>query len=336
MNTKHTDFYHSDSDEPHRLRTKQILSDHPEIRSFIGKNPYSFVIIVGLVGFQLSLAMLLANQPWWLVLGLAYLVGAIANHALFVMIHECTHNLVFKKRSLNILASILANVPLIVPTAVSFRKYHLKHHVYQGVYELDADLPGRWEARLVGNSHLRKALWLLLFPIVQATRPLHLRGVKHVDRWIVLNIVVQLSLDVAVYAVFGPKALMYLLLSLFFSIGLHPLGARWIQRHYLVDSLQETHSYYGRMNAFAFNVGYHYEHHDFPSVPWNKLPSIKRTAPTWYNTLSSHSSWTKLLLRFLSDRNLTLFSRAVREETADENTARIESPSATGVGASPP
>jgi len=32
----------------------------------------------------------------------------------------------------------------------------------------------------------------------------------------------------------GPKALLYLLISFFFSVGLHPLGARWIQEHYLV------------------------------------------------------------------------------------------------------
>jgi sphingolipid delta-4 desaturase len=95
-------------------------------------------------------------------------------------------------------------------------------------------------------------------------------------------------------------------------VGLHPLGGRWIQEHYLTHGEQETYSYYGVLNTVAFNVGFHNEHHDFPSVPWNKLPQIKSTAPAFYNSLASHKSWTKLWLRFLFDREISLYSRIVR------------------------
>src|SRR5262249_27617532 len=78
------------------------------------------------------------------------------------------------------------------------------------------------------------------------------------------------------------------------------------------DEKQETYSYYGRLNLIAFNVGYHNEHHDFPSVPWNKLPHLKKTAPSYYNSLKAHYSWTKLFFRFLFDKNITLFSRTIR------------------------
>ena len=105
-----------------------------------------------------------------------------------------------------------------------------------------------------------------------------------------------------------------LLSSFFFSVGLHPLGGRWIQEHYLThNEEQETYSYYGPLNKMAFNVGFHNEHHDFPSVPWNKLPQIKSTAPGYYNSLISHNSWTKLFLRFIFDREISLFSRIVRK-----------------------
>jgi len=107
-------------------------------------------------------------------------------------------------------------------------------------------------------------------------------------------------------------------MSLFFSVGLHPLGARWIQRHYLTaageSADQETFSYYGKLNVVAFNVGYHNEHHDFPSVPWNRLPRIRAVAPEAYRSLASHRSWARLLVRFLVDRDLSLFSRMVRRE----------------------
>ena len=90
--------------------------------------------------------------------------------------------------------------------------------------------------------------------------------------------------------------------------------ARWIQEHYLVNGEQETTSYYGVLNVPALNVGFHNEHHDFPSVPWNRLPSVRKSAPEAYDTLFHHRSWTRLLLRFLFDRNLSLWSRVVRAE----------------------
>jgi sphingolipid delta-4 desaturase len=111
----------------------------------------------------------------------------------------------------------------------------------------------------------------------------------------------------------GAQSFVYLVASFFFSVGLHPLGARWIQEHYLTQGEQETYSYYGVLNHVAFNVGFHNEHHDFPSVPWNRLPDIKKTAPGFYDHLSSHTSWTKLFLRFLFDQEISLFSRVVRK-----------------------
>jgi len=96
---------------------------------------------------------------------------------------------------------------------------------------------------------------------------------------------------------------------------LHPLGARWIQEHYLtLDVHQETYSYYGPLNAVAFNVGFHNEHHDFPSIPWNRLPQLKKRASSFYDTLQSHRSWTRLFFRFLFDKNVSLYGRILRKE----------------------
>ena len=233
---------------------------------------------------------------------------------MWTLIHECSHNLIFSKTYWNTLASIVANLPHLLPSAVSFQRYHMKHHAFQGVYDLDADLPSYWEARLIGNSSIGKARWLLLFPIFQVTRPPRLKEIRMFDRWIVLNFAVQFAFDAAIYLYFGPKAFWYLAASFFFSVGLHPLGARWIQEHYLVAPPQETYSYYGPLNTIAFNVGYHNEHHDLPSVPWNHLPAIRNGAPEMYNSLVYHTSWTSLLLKFLFDPGISLFSRRSRTE----------------------
>src|SRR5258705_5184860 len=108
---KMTSFKFSGNSEPHRIRTKDILKQHPHIRQLIGKNPMTIFAIIGLVALQIALAWFVADKSWWLIFGAAYLIGAFADHALFVMIHECAHRLLFKKPETNRLAGILANIP---------------------------------------------------------------------------------------------------------------------------------------------------------------------------------------------------------------------------------
>jgi len=307
------DFIYSNTSEPHRIRTKQILKQHPDVRKLIGKNPNTFFFILFLVGFQVTGAWFFSDKPWWVIFVVSYFVGAFADHALFVMIHECAHRLLFKSQAANRLAGIFANMPQVFPSSVSFERYHIKHHSFQGVHELDADLPNRWEARLIDNYFVGKAIWFLFYPFFQAFRVARLKEIKPFDGWIALNWGVQILFVATVWYFLGVKAVVFLTASFFFSVGLHPLGGRWIQEHYLTHGEQETYSYYGPLNAVAFNVGYHNEHHDFPSVPWNKLPQIKNTASVFYDSLASHRSWTKLWLRFLFDREISLWSRVVRK-----------------------
>jgi sphingolipid delta-4 desaturase len=308
------DFTFVPSREPHAPRAREILRRHAEIRALAGRNSWSAVLVVALVVLQTGAAALIGRAPVWAGVAAAFLVGAFLDHALWVLIHECAHNLVFRRAAWNRLAAVTANLPHLLPSAISFQTYHLKHHAFQGVYELDADIPNRWEARLVGRSALRKAIWLLLFPLFQVTRPARMKEISLFGPWVFANIAVQLAYDAAVWAFLGPKAFLYLGLSFFFSVGLHPLGARWIQEHFLVFEGQETSSYYGPLNVLALNVGYHNEHHDFPSVPWHRLPAVRRAVPEVYDALGAHGSWTRLLLRFLFDRRLSLYSRVVRAE----------------------
>jgi sphingolipid 4-desaturase/C4-monooxygenase len=311
---KPSGFIFSDFSEPHRQRTKNILKQHPEIRQLIGKNPYTIFAIIGLVALQITIAWFVADKSWILVFVTAYLIGAFADHALFVMIHECAHKLLFKKPEANRLAGILANVPQLFPSSISFERYHIKHHSFQGVHELDADLPNRWEAKLINNFFIGKIVWLLLYPLFQVFRINRLKEIKPFDGWVALNWAVQIIFIAGISLVLGPRAIVFLLSSFFFSVGLHPLGARWIQEHYLIYNEQETYSYYGPLNNVAFNVGYHNEHHDFPSIPWNNLPKIRKGAPSFYNSLYYHTSWTKLFFRFLFDKEISLYSRVIRKD----------------------
>ncbi len=315
--------------EPHKMRTKEIIEQHPEIRKLIGKNPYTFFVILFCVALQLTLSWLLREQPWWLIFLVAYLVGAFACHTLFVCIHECAHNLLFKGKKLNLIAAIIANLPLVFPSAVSFQKYHLKHHSYQGVEELDADMPYRWEAALINNSTIGKSIWLMLYPIFQMLRPARLKEISLLDKWTVINMIVQFTFMGFFIYFLGMKSTVFLTVSFFFSVGLHPLGARWIQEHFLTHGDQETKSYYGMLNVVNLNVGYHNEHHDFPSVPWNNLPRVKKIANDHYDTLGYHTSYTMLLLRFLTDNKLSVYSRMARSNRGKTDRKKAAASEAT-------
>jgi sphingolipid delta-4 desaturase len=267
-----------------------------------------------IVGIQTAIAAYSAHLPFWAILLIAYTVGAVADHACFVIVHEAAHNLIFAAPAANRWAGILANVPLFFPSSVSFRKYHLLHHRWQGNLDYDADLPSPWEARLVGSGPVGKALWFLFFFLFEGiVRPARLKGVKFLDGWTLTNIVVQFAILGLMLHFWGPWSWAYFFLSCAFSIGLHPLGARWIQEHYIFRPGQETYSYYGPANNITFNVGFHNEHHDLIMVAWPNLPKIKAMAPEFYDPLMSHQSWTGLLFRFLFDRKVDLWSRVTRD-----------------------
>ncbi|MCG8598017.1 MAG: fatty acid desaturase [Kiloniellales bacterium] len=307
-------FSRVDWPDAHLARRRAILKHYPTVKALMGNNPATAGFVFLLVGLQLSVAAGLAafDAHWLLVVVFAYVLGAFPNHALYVLIHECTHNLVFKRHWPNQVLGIVCDFALVVPGAMAFRKYHLLHHKHMGVEALDADMPTQGEARLIGNRPARKALWMLFFSLSQALRPKKILGIGLWDRWVLANVVAVVAVDLLVLAVLGPKALVYLLLSTFFGLGLHPLGGRWIQEHFVTRDGQETYSYYGPLNRVCFNVGYHNEHHDFANVPWNNLPKLKAAAPEYYDSLASYDSWTGVLVRFILDPAMSTYSRITR------------------------
>src|SRR5215510_15865639 len=88
----------------HTERRKDIIKRYPEVRLLFGSYPLSALLIAGLVAGQWALAWLLYDQPWYVILLVAYLGGAVLNHALYVLMHEATHNLIFPTPVLNKLA----------------------------------------------------------------------------------------------------------------------------------------------------------------------------------------------------------------------------------------
>jgi sphingolipid delta-4 desaturase len=318
------DFTYTDAVNEHFQRRRDILARHPEVRQLIAKNPWTAVWVVALVAAQFVIAATIGQTPWWVLLIAAYAVGAVINHALYVLMHECTHDLAFEKSLYNRLLGIVCDFALALPSAMAFRKYHLMHHKYLGQYERDPDIVMHGEAKLIGNSPLKKALWIMGLSVSQMLRPLKVKmliGKPIGDNWMTANIVIQLLVDLAVVYFLGWAALVYLLISTFFALGLHPMGGRWIQEHYSRAREQDTHSYYGPLNRLCFNMGYHVEHHDFANVPWNNLPKLRKAAGEFYDNRFYYRSWLAVVWSFIFDPELSAYSRIIRKPTAPKTSS---------------
>jgi sphingolipid delta-4 desaturase len=81
--------------------------------------------------WQVFMAKLTLEWSWGAYLAAIYIVGATANHSLFLAIHELSHNLGFKSVTYNKLLGMLANLPIGIAYSITFKPYHMEHHRYQ-------------------------------------------------------------------------------------------------------------------------------------------------------------------------------------------------------------
>lgn len=311
------DYYWVEEREPHLDRRREILKSHPEVKTLFGKNPYLPWSTVIMVIIQVAVAIniqKIMDLPfaWLYFILLAFFVGATISHALFLAVHEITHDLAFHKTWQNNLLSYIANIPIVLPFAMSFKEYHAQHHWDQGVDGIDADIPLESEARFF-SGFLGKVVWFFHQIVFYAVRPMFVKPLK-INKWFVYNFIFQfIAIGIVLYFA-GWWGLAYMLLSLIFAGGLHPTSGHFISEHYVFKEGQETYSYYGPLNLLTFNVGYHNEHHDFPTIPGNKLPELKKMAPEFYDNLHSYDSWTGVIFKFLFDKEISLFSRTKRKK----------------------
>ena len=187
----------------------------------------------------------------------------------------------------------MANLPIGIPFSVAFKKLLLEHLMCQGHDGIDTDIPTVGEARFfsLGGS-LLKIVWVIGQLFFYAIRPLFVRP-KPMGKWDFLNLVTQAAFDMAFIHFAGPRAFVYLLASVFLGGGLHPIAGHFISEHYVFHPGQETYSYYGPLNVFVYNVGYHNEHH--ASRCREQAAQGARDRSGYYNNLKYHL-WTKVIV----------------------------------------
>jgi len=349
LSTKKTDFYWSDQGEPHAIRRKVILAKYPEIKQLYGPCPWLKVKVLAAVSVQLALAFAFSRRTAPLVSPsysygtlfflTAYIVGGTLNHMLMMALHELSHNLGFKNLRANRTFSVLvANLPIGIPAAISFKRYHMDHHKYQGVDQVDVDIPTDIEGRIF-QTKATKLVFVLLQGFFYSLRPAFVNP-KPPGKGELYNWIAQLSFDAAVIYFWGPYSMGYLLASTYLGMGLHPVAGHFIAEHFCFPQHKEgtttstssssssslnttlvvppeTFSYYGPCNYFTLNVGYHNEHHDFPFVPGSRLPKLHAIAREFYEPLPQHTSYLKVLWDFIMG-SVTAYDRVKRAGTGPD------------------
>ena len=250
-----SDFEWVYSDQPHTQRRKEMLAKYPAIKALMRPDPHIKWTVSGMVLVQVLACWLVRGLSWRWLLFWAYAFGGCINHSLTLAIHDISHNTAFGTScvSRNRWFAIFANLPIGLPYATSFKKYHVDHHRYLGGDGLDVDIPTNFEGWFFCTP-ARKLLWLVLQPFFYSLRPLCVNPKGH-----------------------------------------------------------ETYSYYGPLNWITFNVGYHMEHHDFPSIPGYYLPLVRKIAPEYYDHLPQHHSWVKVLWDFVFEDSMGPYSRVKRK-----------------------
>lgn len=320
-------FFWTYTEEPHKTRRQAVIKAHREVLQLCGPEPLTILLVAFVVGLQTAMAYILRDTPivsWPFFLS-AYVIGATANQNLFLAIHEISHNLAFKAAWKNRFFAIFANLPIGVPYSAGFRQYHLTHHKSLGVDGVDTDLPTAFEAVFL-DSILGKAFFCTFQLLFYAVRPMMIYKIPFTYVHY-CNIAAQVVFDIIVLKTMGGKSLMYLLLSSLLAGSLHPCAAHFISEHYVFAKstikggkmpkgvpVPETFSYYGPLNVLTYNVGYHNEHHDFPAIPWTRLPKVYEIAKEFYEPLPCHKSWPLVLWQFIVDREVGMWCRVKRAE----------------------
>lgn len=311
----------------HAERKRAIQEEHPEVAKLVGPDSRTQYFAYSLFLVQVFLAYIVRDSfIGACVLGVT--ISPYVDFAVLTLVHEVSHNLVFKSRAANRLLGILCNTVFIAPVSEVFRQHHNMHHLHLGDVHKDVDVPGKKEMRFVGNSVVRKTAWLVLSVFVLPIRSM-LKLPVFWSLMMVINWAACISFGLFVLLNSKP-AFLYMILGTVLSQSMHPANARQVQRHINVYKEKEyteqsmdtpihlrklnTFSYYGVQNIFTLNVGYHVEHHDFANIAWTRLPELRKMAgDKWYpDNGAYHTRGVSEIIAFILNPKISLADYAGR------------------------
>jgi sphingolipid delta-4 desaturase len=306
---------------PNQNRRKAIVKAHPEVKKLFGPDPQTKYTVFFAYLLQLFSLHLLQGASWYTWIFCCYTLSGTINHGLTLAMHEASHGLMGKGVTWNKIYGIFANLPMGIPAAISFKRYHMEHHRFQGEDIMDVDIPCDLEGWFF-CSRPRKVLWAFLQPFFYSLRPMFVNP-KEPTSWEFINYAATICFDSAIYYYFGLSGVLYLACGTLLGMGIHPAAGHFISEHYVMHKDQETYSYYGPLNWFTFHVGYHNEHHDFPFVTGKNLSKVRALAPEFFDDIPHYHSWVKVIYDYIMDDGISPYSRVKRVALKNEEIEAI-------------
>jgi fatty acid desaturase len=232
-------------------------------------------------------------NPWLYPLLVAF-IGA-RQHALLILMHEGTHYRLFKNHKLNDWVSeILLSWPFILFTMRAYRRNHWPHHRHTNA-EGDPDWARKQNQDWAFPKRARDLLKLIVMDLVGGGFIKFVRTARrlpgedsanagdlrlfHIVRFCFLVTVLALitALDLWV-----PVTLFWLIPFItWLQLAFH---LRSIAEHFAMPAQQGVFgktrttlpTLFDRLFLVPKNVGYHLEHHLYPSVPFYNLPKLHK------------------------------------------------------------
>jgi len=318
----------------HRARRQAMLRRYPGLAQLYKRDHGDVVamsaLLLALVALHLVVASGVAGPLH--ALAAAATVGAVCAYGFQALTHELGH--LDRGSPLGVLAGLLASSLLNFPFAMYYWHYHARHHAHTGASrDRDGDILFlAWHSPPPRLRESPAGRWLWLSAFALAIYPMFRRAKAELDSPHEAALRFEgamLLAHGAVLALMGPWALLYVELSCAFALGAcgHPYGHFWLTQHafalqrkrvpaplrrladtYHVKLCQPTLSYTGGSALWHWlNFGElrHVEHHDWPLVPFWRMPAARALAVEFYKHLNGTESHREALAGWLftpSDR----------------------------------
>lgn len=287
-----------DAEHPHDLRRAvpdRIGAD--EVRRLSVLAPWRALVAIAAEWLGIAAAIHVASAAsWWPVTLLAVLFLGARQHALTVIAHDASHFRLLPDRRWN---DWLGNLLLAWPAFISvqgFRHFHSEHHRHLnragdgnralwGTHGRDGRLAPEWRypktpAGLAWTILRRAAGWTGLFWIVRGLVGGFMFGASTMER------IVRVALWAAAFwAIDQAQAwhgfVLYWIVPYctwhvaiqYVRLTCEHSAVRTDDERY-VDTRTTIPGLLGRLFVLPRNIGYHIEHHFYPSVPFYRLPEL--------------------------------------------------------------
>ncbi|MFB8788749.1 MAG: fatty acid desaturase [Potamolinea sp.] len=243
------------------LPTKGVIST--SIESLTGIIIASTLIFFWLSSLIFLLCIDISQIPsFWVVS--AVLLRAFLQTGIFITAHDAIHGTIFpQNRQINdFIGSIAARMYVLLPYKTLF-KNHMLHHRYPAS-EQDPDFcehgqknPFTWYVMFMKGYLKGKQSWVLLI------------GMSIIFYSLLLGLHIPI-LNLVLFWLF--PILLSSIQLFYFGIYLpHRQPKGGYKNRHRAESLR--YSVFGSFLA-CYHFGYHWEHHEYPHLPWYKLPSV--------------------------------------------------------------